>query len=156
DVLYTRRDQSEGIRARLRDEPLFARVAEPLSTHFLALTMVQIERHQRRILYFAYDDSLWDNNSPSRGAAFAIRLFGRPRSILLTIPPVGDADSYHFEVTAPEGLQVTTRSGYVRDPLAPPIRRPVAKRGSFQRSHVHFPEAAAGDHAVVVIKLRPR
>jgi hypothetical protein len=156
--LFERGDSVEDARARLRDSALFTRVARPLATHFLALTMVMIAWHQRRVLYYAYDDSLWGNTRSGARALLAIGALGRPRTIMLTIPTVGDADSYHFEVEAPTGLQINTHEGYLDDPLRPhadegPL---VSKQGSYQRSHIHFPQADPGKQAAVVIQLRPR
>lgn len=153
--LFAKRDRHEALRQRLRDDHTFRRVAGPLATHFVALTMVDIARHQRRVFHYGYEESLFDNPLRQRSVGIAL---GEPRVLWMMIPRVGDAESYHFEVEAPDGMQVNTHQGVLStEPSATSQSfRRTSKQGTFQRSHVHFSEAEAGDQAMVLVELRPR
>lgn|GEM_PF-3677497 len=154
--LYERRDEFSELRLRLRDDDAFPAIAAAFATHFLALTMVEIARHQRRVLYYAYDETFF--TSPDRSRFLRIA-GGQERVVWFSVPRVGDAESYHHEVEAPDGMQVNTQLG-VRTDRRPassaPFLRPISKSGNFQRSHAHFSNAEPGDEAVIVVKIRPR
>lgn len=156
--LYGRRDSAEYQRHLLQGSHFFQRVAEPLGHSFLALTMVKIGWHERRVLHVSYDESLWINEWVGPLGRFTIAGLGRPRYIWLMLPAVGDTDSYHFEVEAPEDLQVTARAGFAAGPAAEgmPLRRVPERAGSYQRAHIHFPPAEQGEEAVVSVALQPR
>jgi len=154
--LFDRRDVAAASRSLLRDDAVFSSVAEVLAKRFLALTMIDLRRHQRRVLHFAYDDSLWTESSANTVRGLVTLALGRPRSILFTIPAVADADSYHFEAEAPDGFQISTREGYSTLPSGALPARQITKEGSFQRSHLHFPQAESGAEGAVFIRLRPR
>jgi hypothetical protein len=154
-TLYERRDAAENQRRQLRGSDLFVRVAEPLASQFLGLTMVDIGWHQRRVIHLSYDESLWINRRVSARRRFDVATIGEPRRIVLMVPSVGDADSYHFEVEAPDGLQISARAGFTSYPTEG--LTPLALRaGSYQRAHVHFPQAEQGAEAAVIVELLPR
>jgi hypothetical protein len=154
--LFEKRDQLSQQRLKLRDDDAFPRIAAAFATHFLALTVAEIARHQRRVFYYAYDETLFDSPDPGRFLRIAR---GGERVVWFTVPRVGEAESYHHEVEAPDGMQVNTQIGISTDrrPAASrPLLRPISKSGNFQRSHAQFSNAEPGDEAVIVVKIRPR
>lgn len=153
--LFDRRDVAAASRSLLNDDQVFRSIANVLAKRFLALTMIDLRRQQRRVLHFSYDDSLWNESSRNTARGVTTLALGRPRSILFTIPAVADADSYHFEAEAPDGFQISTREGYSTLSSDAPAKK-IPKVGSFQRSHLHFSQAEAGAEGAVVIRLRPR
>ncbi len=153
DLFEGREASSE--RGLLRDEQLFRSIAEPLAENFIALSMLRIGWHERRIVHYSYDESLWLNRTPRFGT-FIAPAVGRARNTYVTVPSVGDSDSYHFEIEAPDGLQIGTREWFRAYPADKrPVER-IRKAGSYQRSHIHFRQVEPGAEALVIARLYPR
>jgi hypothetical protein len=151
-------DPASSARAKLRKDETFTAIAEAFIRSFLALTMLEIRRHERRIVHLSYEDSLWQDRSRStrnRLRRLQTLAYGSPRTILFMCPAVGDTSSYHFEVESPDGLQVSAREEYVRIPSGITPTR-TAKGGGFNRAHIHFADADPGSQAVVLTQLLPR
>jgi hypothetical protein len=154
--LYGERDPVADERGLLRDSALFRTFADAFAYRFLALTMIRLHRQQRRVLHVAYDEIFWLNASRRPLQTLAPLGVGQDRLTLFPVPAVGDADTYHFEAEAPEGLQISTREAYFAPSGSSVAAQPVSKSGSFQRSHVYFPQAEQGSQAIVSIRLRVR
>jgi hypothetical protein len=138
--LFEHRDKDSGVRSALRKSQVFRSLAMPLAENFLALTMVNIGWHERRVL-------LRDFLAPAVGG---------PREGLISVPGTSHADSYHIEIEAPEGLQISTLEGYTEYPSGTVPIEGIEKTGSHQRSHIHFKQAELGAEAVILTRLFPR
>lgn len=149
--LYETQDKASGERSTLRDDALFRALADPLGTNFLALTMLEIGWQERKVIHYSYDELLWNEKRALDGLAVGIST-----SILVTVPGVGHADSFHSEIEAPEGLQIETRAGFSSYPGGPPLVPPIRKTGGFRRSHIHFGNVQPGAEAIVAVRLTPR
>jgi hypothetical protein len=152
--LFERRDKHSDERGMLRKSAVFRSLAIPLAENFLALTMVAIGWHERRVLHYCYDEPLWVNRTGLRD--FIAPAVGGSRDVIITVPASSHADSYHVEVEAPDGLQIATREGYTEYPGGTGPIESVEKTGSHQRSHIHFKQAELGAEALVLTHLFPR
>jgi hypothetical protein len=154
--LYGRDDAHVAARRELQQDEAFDALATSFVRNFLALTMMRLGRHDRRVIHLAYEDPLQQSDD----IASTVRRFrsiarGEERTVMFTSPSVAEADSYHMEITAPESLQISGHEEYLRGrdgTVGDPRRRP----GSHQRVHAHFTQAPSGSQAVVVIRLVPR
>lgn len=159
--LFDRPDPAHEQRVKLGADSTFRAVAEPMVTHFMALAMVDIRRHQRRIVHLSYEDSLWWDETAGvwdrfrRALRRLVLALGNPRLVLFVIPAVADTDSYHVEIEAPNGFKVSARESYVRLPTGatPP---PTKRGGSYKRAHVYFPQASPGSQGLVALHILPR
>ena len=160
--LYHRADPEAPDRARLAKNDVFRATARSFVGQALALTMIELKRHQRRIVSFGYDESVWGESTKSllqRAVGTAGLALGVGRRVIFPIPSLGYAASYHFEAEAPEGLQIQARAQFRRLPSKLGDEGPRAwmlRGGSFQRSHTVFAEAPPGSEAAVVVRLQPR
>jgi hypothetical protein len=157
--LFQRRDPANQARAALGRNQTFRSISTALANFRLALTMVDIACHQRRILYFSYHEALWSDRyrSLSKRAYQMVELAtGRPRNFLLMVPTAGDADSFHFEAEAPKTLKIAAIAGYTSESRSPETAHKLAIDGSYDRCHVHFPQAKPNSQAAVIISLSPR
>jgi hypothetical protein len=156
--LFNSSDPAASARAALGKHPVFPVTAEAFVENYLALTVLDIRRHERRIVHLSYEDTLVEILSKRRRSRLEqLRsiAFGRSRIMAFAVPTVGDADSYHFEVESPDDLQVNTREHYHRvQPGVTP--QPTVKSGSYKRVHIHFPQAEPGTLASVAVRLLPR
>lgn len=153
--LHERKDKHTGARGKLRNSAVFQSLSTPLADNFLALTMIELGWHQRRVLHYCYDEPLWFTPT-GRLRNFIAPAVGGPREALIGLPALSHADSYHVEVEAPDGLQIVTREGYTEYPGGTVPLEGIEKTGSHQRSHIHFKQSALGAEAIVLARLFPR
>lgn len=155
-LLFERTDDHIGVRRDLAGHAIFCPLATTLATNFLALTVMTIAEHERRIVKLSYEESLWDQlggNAVRRAHRMATLALGGGRQLDIVVPNVGDGDSYHLEIEAPDELQVATRQRYVHPSLP---TRTIAKSGGFKRAHLHFSNPPPGSEAMARVKLLPR
>jgi hypothetical protein len=153
--LYQRHDKHSGVRGLLGNSRVFRSLSKPLADNFLALTMIEIGWHQRRVLHYCYDEPLYFNRTGSF-RNFMAPAVGGPREALITLPALSHADSYHVEIEAPDGLQIVTREGWTEYPGGSAPLQGIEKTGSHQRSHIHFKQPELGAKALVLARLFPR
>lgn len=114
-------DSSLGALAHLIDDPgspagtaliedeAFLTVADLLARNFLLVGAFAVDRPVRRIVKFAYEESLsavtdrsderttWERVQESLGL--------RPTTLQVRVPSFAECESYHFEATAPPGIE---------------------------------------------------
>jgi hypothetical protein len=154
--LFNAHDPAWKARDTLQRNSQFFNMATSLRDNFLALTMVDIQRNQRRVLHLSYEKLLWDR----RGLRVQIpRMWslatGHPRILYITIPAVSESDSHHLELEAPDGLMITRRESYSILESNEEITRNSAP-GGYRRAHFHCANAAPRSKAIAVVHLRPR
>lgn len=156
--LFNRTDGAARQGSLLRHDLLFSPVARLFSAHWLALSMLDVWPHQRRIIHMSYEESQRDTAQHSyrtAGFHFVSQLFGAPRIFTFPIPEASNTDSYHAEIEAPDELLVTARERWeTPDPVTRPARVP--KRGSVKRAHLHFRGVRNPEGVSVSVKLFPR
>jgi hypothetical protein len=151
-------DPAAAARALLGGHAIFANTAQVFVENFLALSMLDIRRHERRIVHLAYEESVLDVPRSGRWAqAKQLRrlAFGRSRITAFDVPAVGDTDSYHVEIEAPDDLQISARERYHRTASGVPPE-PAVITGGYKRAHVYFRQAEPGSLASVGVRLLPR
>jgi hypothetical protein len=151
-------DPAAAARAQLGAHPVFASTAQAFIDNFLALCVLDIRRHQRRIVHLALEHSMFESpreGRRSRARQLQTLAFGRSRVTAFDVPAIGHTDSYHFEVEAPDDLQVSARERYHLTVSGTPPT-PAVIRGGHKRAHVYFREAEPGSLASVGVRLLPR
>ena len=154
--LFGQQDGVAGERRLLGDRRSFRSLAKSLAGSFLAMIAMDAQARSRRVVHFAYDEVVWENDSAPRVRAGIETALGR-RAIraLIAVPGIGDVGSYHFEAEAPEGLQISSRED-VATSNGGAASRPHETKTSYQRSHTHFRPTRPGSWATVLLRLRPR
>lgn len=156
--LFNEHDAAWEQREALKQSETFVNISELFRDHFLALTMLKIGRHERRVLHFSYEESVWDSdprdltNFLKRTVALA---FGRPRMISIGVPAAAETASYHIEVEAPDGLMITARESYAYLEDDTEVERYHAE-GGYQRAHFYFSHIPHRSRANVAVHLQPR
>jgi hypothetical protein len=96
----------EEMMQRLRDDDLFPTIAWNLATHFMLIAPIGARPGSRQRVTFSYEEPLalepLDRSKKfwRTTGAFATR-------VMLPAAAAADAQSYHFEALAPEGLQIS-------------------------------------------------
>lgn len=149
--LYGTRDKSAPMRAVLRDNDAFQAIVNPLGTQFLALTMMEIGRQERRVVHFSYDEPV---SAGFDDGLFDVQL-GVETLSFFTIPDAGNAESSHFELEAPDGMKIADANLVTFDQNGP-VDRPTRQRGGLSRVHIHLDSVEGGTQALVIARLEPR
>jgi hypothetical protein len=154
--LLNARDSAHAQREQLKENSYFSDLARVFSESFLALTMLEVGRQERRIVHLSYQKLLWDRS----GLLHQIRymwglVIGRPRLVYAVVPSVSEAASCHLELEAPDGLMITRRESYFILSNNDVVQRGDAP-GGYRRAHFHFTNVAPSSKAAVVVHLRPR
>lgn len=155
--LFNGHDSAWGARQVLHRDSQFANTAWFFVNSFLALTMLKVSAHERRVLHFAYEESIWSDDPPGLRSLLLNTVAlaaGRPRVFSFPVPSASHTQSYHFEVEAPDGLHVTAREGflYQADGSVDHFRI----EGAIERAHFHFSQLPLHQPAEVGIDLLPR
>ena len=169
---------SRAWRSALVAEPRFMAMASSLSQNFVVTAPLTDAAGSRRIIKFAYDEPI-DNptllilpawlrqrigflrrRSPS-GEVVGLSewlsrgITWRAKSVVMAVPTIAFGASYHFEVAAPDGLELTYgeliphRSGSPFGSSHPHIKR---RR---QRMHLNIGSVPSGTVGHVLVNLRP-
>lgn len=132
-----RQNKSSDHRRLLTESAQFMGTAESLARHFLLLTPWTVDPNVRRILKFAYTEPL------ERVGGHRERFFETmgwcPARFEFAVPAVGEAESFHFELCAPEELDVARSELLIRDPAG--ARREVSGVSAGPIAHLY----ASGD-----------
>jgi hypothetical protein len=84
----------------------------------------------------------------------------RSKPVVIDVPAVGQAESFHQEITSPDGLVITrcklTVSSLPGGSGGSGVKRKDLERGPLQRSHVHLGRLPQESHGQTVVHLRPR
>lgn len=152
-------DKAFAERAKLADDPTFVETASLFIDEFLALSMIDIARHQRRIIHLSYETSFWQNkttfwNDPIGNLKANLSMAaGRPRAAFIAVPSVSEAASYHLEVEAPDGHTI---SGHQSFRWAGGALTTERVPGGYRRAHFHFSRAPSRRNAAMLVRLVPR
>lgn len=143
---------------------LFRALLTTLTLNHLVIVPLQTELGIKRIVKFSYIERM--NERPeARSAGFpkdVLRSFGwRPKQFWIPTPAIGQGGSYHFELTAPPGLKVTTtrlipmekiNNDWKRISVPPNQRRLRSER----QPHVFVRGVPVGSVGMVHAKVRAR
>jgi len=152
--LFNNPDKASVARQALRKHHLFRESAIQFSQSFLALSMLHISHHERRVVHFSYETRFVGNKRGglarqiNRARKLAI---GAPRKVSINVPSASEAASYHLEVEAPDGHMINRLNDYRRTNLK---GYPVP--GSFRRAHFHISHAPSRRTVVATLSLLPR
>ena len=156
--LFGTRDKALTKRELLNNHEAFSSTAVTFIKYFLALSVLDIYRHQRRVIRFSYEEPLHEVIGGGARSLFPYvqRLaFGEPRVMAVGAPAVGQAHSYHLEVESPEGHMISKRESYRFD-VGNPIPVPTRSTGTYRRAHFHLSHLKPGSKAAALVYLRPR
>jgi hypothetical protein len=139
-----------GVRRTLAEHHPYRTLLTKYSRQFLMLVPIADGATQRRVLKFGYDEPFI-----RQGGAWTL-LAGEPLKARFEVPAAEEAESFHFEVAVPEGLQISrgilSAVGNMDDAPDPDERI-----GGFPRMHLHvrdFPPRARANAAVSVGAVR--
>lgn len=167
-------------RGLLGDAP-FLELAFDLARNFLVIVPLAVSRGERRIVKVSYDfhvsrppttignvvrrrvlgtdarrssapatEPLAPLDRVLRGAAI------RQKTVVIPVPAIGQANSYHADFEAPNGLQLTRLRLFAYDPAGKTTSERDAELRSLQRAHVFSNTDAQGVSGVLIADLRPR
>lgn len=154
--LLNHQDSAHASRQLLKANSEFANTALLFRDNFLALSMLDIRRHERRVLHMSYEKLLWDRSRLRVQLSRVWRLAkGNSRILYIAVPSVSEAESHHLELEAPDGLMITRRESFFRLESNEELKRDYAP-GGYRRAHFHFADVAAKSKASAVVHLRPR
>ena len=126
-----------------------------LAENFVLVALLPAHTGERRILKFAYDQPF---DPEATQLTLRQRFAWDPLVFRLSIPGIKEADSYHFELTVPDGSSITEGSlgdAALRPAVSFAFERP-GRRGGVPEIHLHAaidgrevrqPVAAAALHA---------
>jgi hypothetical protein len=132
---------------RFDDDGEVLRMVEILAYQFLVIALIPAEPGCRRTAHFSYDEWIGDPKLPTRltletGAGW------RSKPVWFKAA-MTNVSSYHLQVDAPAGLQITRRQLVTADRIRPRVAGP-ARRARFY----HAPTAKSGN-AYALVHLRP-
>lgn len=146
---------STQVRKRLADTPPFWELLAALATHYLLLIQVSAEHGRRRVISFSYDEDA----RPLPIGVYRRVLQGigwKANKVWVPAQNLGDVASFHLEVAAPEGQQVSTRYFWMNPPEAATTYPDEAKKGRYQRARFYIRGAPPGAAALATVNFRPR
>lgn len=153
--LFTNPDTAHQSRIVLGNHSVFSEHAALLAQGFLALTMLEIRHHERRIIQLSHEVQF----APNKRGGFLRQLnrarrlaAGAPRLVYIQAASVSEAASYHLEVEAPEGHMISRLDSFRYPNLSQ--QHPIA--GGFRRAHFHFSNVPHRRLAPVTLSLLPR
>lgn len=136
----------------------FVLTADLFSRHFLALSMLEVKPHERRVVHFSYEEELsYDESLTSRGQLVRIgkQMRGQARRLPVMVTSVSEAASYHIEIEAPKGLMISKRVGDFFSSQGFAVKTET-REGMFRRAHFHFSHVHPRRAALATVYLRPR
>lgn len=146
-------------RSRLSNDSSFSETASLFVEEFLALSMIEIAPHQRRIVHLSYETSFWENKmsfwrNPLASVGTQLSMAaGRPRTTFIAVPSVSEAASYHLEVEAPDGHTISGHESFQWVGGALITQR---APGGYRRAHFHFTQTPNRRNAAMIVRLQPR
>lgn len=156
--LFESRDRWLNVRETLSEHEAFTSIASTLTGYFLALTVMRIHRHDRRVIHFSYEESLHEDvgSGARRLVPYVQRLaLGEPRVMAVGSPAASQAHSYHLEVEAPEGHMISKRESFLID-RGRKVAIPARSTGTYRRAHFHFSHIQPGSTAAAIVNVLPR
>jgi hypothetical protein len=140
--------------AQLMADPAFKLVINELVDNFVALTPVKLDAPRQLVKYSYVSELPWDK------PRLADRVFGTSARFAFPVLAAGSGYSYHFEVVAPEGLDLRrlSLSEAVGEPLRPvPGKDPLMRvEGRREQMHVHTALADRHSSHIAVADLIPQ
>ncbi|HEY4812682.1 MAG TPA: hypothetical protein VIH71_16670 [Solirubrobacteraceae bacterium] len=162
ECLFSPDEPEPESRLLLKRHPIFLPLAEAFDENYIAAVLLTIAGGDRRVVHFAYDEMISETGNDQVHRRRTIReLFkgNLSRRVLVLASSAGDAESFHMEAEAPEGLRISSRVTFTyaqKDARRTNIEEPVEKSGSYQRSHIHCNDVHASDRLAVVLRVGPR
>lgn len=135
---------------RLAKSETFMQAARAFSEGFVVAVPLPADRGTRRVIKFSYDEPIGDPDLSLRNALVR-GLAWRSKPLWFPVYAMGDTPSYHLEVQAPTGLQITRRELVVSDMPAQASRR----LGPYRRAHFYH-RPSVGCRGVASVNLRPQ
>ncbi len=114
-VLEGLAESGDELNRTLAESSFFDAVARTLATVFLLLVPIEGSPGQRRVVKFRYTLGLARRGSgPER---FFQAMGWMPARFAFYVPEVGESESYHFELAAPQDLEVSRSILQLTDPV---------------------------------------
>jgi hypothetical protein len=141
--------------------PIFLPLAKAFDDNYIAAVLLTIRGGDRRVMHFAYDEEIGERDKlANRLVTTRDMLGGRiSRRVAVMATGAGDAESFHMEAEAPEGLRISSRVTLTETEdkrHRENIEKRVEKAGSYRRSHIHCNDVQAGDQLAVILRIGPR
>jgi hypothetical protein len=159
--LFSPNEPARESRALLKSHPIFLPLAEAFDDNYIAAVLLTIGGGDRRVIHFAYDEEIGERDSLVDRLATTKDMFaGRIlRRVAVLATGAGDAESFHMEAEAPEGLRISSRVTLTEtkdENHRKDIEERVEKTGSYRRSHIHCNDVEPTDQLAIVLRLGPR
>lgn len=132
-------NQSTVARQTLTASPHLMALARTLCQHFLLLTSIE-QPSVRRILKFTYEESM--GRVGKRRDRLVETMGWRAARFEFAVPALDEAESFHFELAAPEGLEVVHAKLSVYDSSGHTSLKPAEMVG--KTAHLYTQESRAG------------
>ena len=140
--------QEDEVGKRLLDNPDFRDTAVLLETGFVLFAEIEPEVGRRRVLKLSYDEPLRDEPKEKGPLELPIQLGWRPYPLEISLPAIGTARSFHFELGIPDGLEVVKASLEVNG-------MPVSSEAlPGSRTHLGLDEPRYGTDGSAVVHVR--
>ncbi len=135
---------------KLMKVSLFQELLQDLCNNFLLLTPVAFEPGRRRILKFSYFETVGLEN-----LTLSQRLGLEPAPIRFSVPSIDEADSFHFEIEAPRGMDVYEAEIVELDEIDEEVDQLAYDGVRAQRVHLYPDSVPPGARAEARIWLLP-
>lgn len=137
------------LRGTLMSDSYLRTLAHMFAGNFLLCVLLEFKKRTRRIIKYSYAEPVpWRSTEMS----FAQGMGWQPVEFGFPVPSIGRGASYHFEIEAPEGLQV--RSGTLS---AETSEGTVVRQGASEgrRLHMYLAGAKQTARGRATVQLRP-
>lgn len=152
--LLTNPDKASDARATLGNNRPFVVAANLFRYDFLALSMLSVNKHERRVVHLSYEEAR-SSSTTDELRRIVRQMRGKGRRLTVDVTALSETMSHHVEVEAPSGLKITGRASYYFDGRGNVVGtklQPV----TYKRAHFHFFNAQPRSSASVAVQLRPR
>jgi hypothetical protein len=157
----------------LRADDLFPTIAWNLAAMVMVIADLESEPGERRQLKVAWEEDVLFGDPPEAGTSFRALAMSRMLGwhgygMRFPAPAAADAKSFHFEVLAPEGIQISRArlDLYEGRGETAAVRGPTPSKasggrvgdyvaGSFRRAHLYSDSISVKESGLVWVRLRP-
>jgi hypothetical protein len=152
DELFSRPDPHSAMRSQLGSNATFSSLAKIFEGNFLACSMIEIERHRRKVVHLSYEELLVRSEEVPWYKRLVSLARGQSRDLVITVPRASAAESSHVEVVAPDLLQIKDRRQISKDNSGE-VKEHEQPRSGHRRAHFHF--GGKGSEGAVTVTLIP-
>jgi hypothetical protein len=150
--LFNRPDPHSTLRSQLKSNAKFNSLSTIFEDNFLACSMIEIERHRRKVVHLSYEELLVRSEEVPWYRRLVSLARGRSRDLVITVPRASGAESSHVEIVAPDLLQIKDRRQTSRDSSGR-VTEHEQPRSGHRRAHFHF--GGSGSKGAVTVTLIP-